>query len=86
MNKSAKEKPEKLKVKDIPFEKIVEGFLEVKPNDGKKQKKNKKLNESPRCKQAGYQSGKGFFNIGKTRRFSPPPPSFCLPHRKRMGY
>jgi hypothetical protein len=43
MEKTTKEKSKKIKVGDIPFEKIVSGFLEVKPEDRKKQNKNKEI-------------------------------------------
>ena len=47
----------------------------------------KKINEAPRRKRTGYQSGiKTNLDDGGKRCFPPHPPSACLPHRKRMGY
>jgi len=44
------------------------------------------INEAPRRKRTGYQSGKNLILLGGTRSFPPNPSSACLPHRKRMGY
>lgn len=45
MKKTDKDKPKRLDVKDVPFEKIVNGFLKVKPPERKKPKKNKGIDK-----------------------------------------
>ncbi len=46
MEKATKEKSKKIKVGDVPFEKIVEGLLKVPPKEKKAKKNSNKQNSN----------------------------------------